>query len=80
MSYNEIFDKVTELLASQLPVDQAAMKPESRMIEDLGADSANIMILICDVENEFGITVDNDMLTKIVTVDDLVKYLESEVK
>ena len=80
MSYNEIFDKVTELLASQLPVDQAAMKPESRMIDDLGADSANIMILICDVENEFGITVDNDMLTKIVTVDDLVKYLESELK
>ena len=80
MSYNEIFDKVTELLASQLPVEQAAMKPESRMIEDLGADSANIMILICDVENEFGITVDNDMLTKIVTVDDLVKYLENEVK
>ena len=80
MTYNEIFDKVTELLASQLPVDKAAMKPESRMIEDLGADSANIMILICDVENEFSITVDNDMLTKIVTVDDLVKYLESELK
>lgn len=80
MSYNEIFDKVTELLASQLPVEKAVMKPESKMIEDLGADSANIMILICDVENEFGITVDNDMLTKIVTVDDLVKYLESELK
>ena len=80
MSYNDIFEKVTELLASQLPVEQAAMKPESRMIEDLGADSANIMILICDVENEFGITVDNDMLGKIVTVDDLVKYLENEIK
>lgn len=80
MSYNDIFDKVTELLASQLPVDKAVMKPESRMIEDLGADSANIMILICDVENEFNITVDNDVLGRIVTVDDLVKYLEQEIK
>lgn len=80
MSYNDIFDKVTELLASQLPVDKVVMKPESRMIEDLGADSANIMILICDVENEFNITVDNDVLGRIVTVDDLVKYLEQEIK
>ncbi len=80
MSYNDIFDKVTELLVSQLPVDKAVMKPESRMIEDLGADSANIMILICDVENEFNITVDNDVLGRIVTVDDLVKYLEQEIK
>ena len=44
-------------------------------MEDLGADSANIMILVCDIENEFDVQVDNDLLATVRTVDDIVKYL-----
>ena len=75
MDYNTVFDKVAELIEAQLPVTRDQIKAESRLVEDLGADSANIMILICDIENEFDVQVDNDMLAKVITVDDIVKYL-----
>ncbi len=75
MDYNSVFEKVRELIVAQLPVSEDKIKPESKLVEDLGADSANIMILICDIENEFDVQVDNDMLAKVSTVDDIVKYL-----
>ena len=75
MSYNEVFEKVAGLIEMQLPVSRDKIKPESKLIEDLGADSANIMILICDIENEFDVQVENEMLATITTVDDIVKYL-----
>ena len=75
MDYNSVFEKVTELIVAQLPITADQVKPESRLVEDLGADSANIMILICDIESEFDVQVDNDMLAKVSTVDDIVKYL-----
>ena len=75
MDYNTVFEKVAELIEAQLPVTRDQIKPDSRLVEDLGADSANIMILICDIENEFDVQVDNDMLAKVSIVDDIVKYL-----
>ena len=75
MTYNEIFDKVAELIVAQLPVTIEQVKPESRLVEDLGADSANVMILVF----EFDIQVDNDALAGVHTVDDIVKYLEKAV-
>ena len=72
----EIFDKVAQLIVAQLPVDIEKVKPESRLVEDLGADSANVMILVFDLEREFNIEVDNDMLAKVETVKDIVDYLE----
>ena len=80
MDYNSVFEKVSELILMQLPVTKDQIKPESKLVEDLGADSANIMILICDIENEFDIQVDNDMLAKVSTVDDIVKYLSKNGK
>lgn len=71
-----VFEKVRELIVNQLPVKAADVKPESRLIEDLGADSANLMMLIMDLEMEYDITVSDDMLTGVKTVGDIVKYLE----
>lgn len=79
MTYNEIFDKVAELIVAQLPVTPEQVKPESKLVEDLGADSANVMILVFDLEREFDIQVDNDALAGVHTVDDIVKYLEKAV-
>ncbi|MBO7358342.1 MAG: acyl carrier protein [Clostridia bacterium] len=75
MDYNSVFEKVAELIEMQLPVSRDQIKPESRLVEDLGADSANIMILVCDIENEFDVQVENDMLATVRTVDDIIKYL-----
>ena len=71
-----VFEKVVELIVGQLPVDAADVKMESRLFEDLGADSANVMMLIMDLEAEFDITVEDEMLTGIRTVGDIVEYLE----
>ena len=71
-----VFEKVKELIVNQLPVSAADVKLESRLIEDLGADSANLMMLIMDLEMEYDITVSDDMLTGVRTVGDIVKYLE----
>lgn len=71
-----VFDKVRELIVNQLPVKAEDVKLESRLIDDLGADSANLMMLIMDLEMEYDITVSDDMLTGVRTVGDIVKYLE----
>ncbi len=71
-----VFEKVVNLIAGQLPVKPEDIKMESRLFEDLGADSANVMMLIMDLEAEFDLTVDDDVLTGIRTVGDIVEYLE----
>lgn len=75
MNKKEVFEKVAELIAAQLPVTADQIRPESKLVDELGADSANIMILIFDIESEFNIQVDNDALAKVVTVDDIVEYI-----
>ncbi len=74
-----VFEKVVNLIVGQLPVKAADVKMESRLFEDLGADSANVMMLIMDLEAEFDITVEDEMLTGIRTVGDIVEYLEKNV-
>lgn len=74
-----VFEKVVELIVGQLPVKAEDVKMESRLFEDLGADSANVMMLIMDLEAEFNLTVEDEMLTGIRTVGDIVSYLEKIV-
>ena len=69
------FEKVKNMIAEQLKVDPAEIKPESRLMEDLKADSANIMVMIMDLEDTFGITVEDDQIMKLHTVGDVVNYI-----
>ncbi len=71
-----VYSKVKEYIMNQLPVKDEDITMESRLIEDLGADSANLMMLIMDLEMEYDITVSDDMLAGVKTVGDIVKYLE----
>ena len=71
-----VFSKVKEFIMNQLPVKEEDIKLESRLIEDLGADSANLMMLIMDLEMDYDLTVSDDMLAGVKTVGDIVKYLE----
>lgn len=72
-----MFEKIANLIASQLRIDPKTITPDSRLLEDLKADSANVMMLIMDLETELGITVDDDALMRLKTVGDVVKYIES---
>ena len=69
------FETVKGMIAEQLKVDPATIKPESRLMEDLKADSANIMVMIMDLEDRFGITVEDDQIMKLRTVGDVVNYI-----
>ena len=70
-------DTVKEMIASQLRVDASAITEGSRLVEDLKADSANIMVMIMDLEDQFGVTVEDDQIMKLRTVGDVVKYIDS---
>jgi acyl carrier protein len=71
-----MYDKVLDLIASQLPVKREDITRESRLLEDLGADSANVMILVMDLEQAFDVVVEDDVLGGIKTVGDILDYLE----
>ena len=73
------FDKVKAMIVEQLGVSEDEVKPESRMKEDLKADSASIMMLVMDVETEFGIEVEDDAIEKVKTVGDMVAYIEEKM-
>ncbi|MBQ8655373.1 MAG: acyl carrier protein [Clostridia bacterium] len=71
-----IFDTVKSMIAKQLKVDEASITRESRLIEDLKADSANVMVMVMDLEDQFGIMVEDDQIMKLRTVGDVVDYIE----
>lgn len=75
-----IYDKVVELIANQLPVAKEKITRDARLLEDLNADSANVMILVMDLEQAFDLEVDDDVLAEIRTVGDIVDYLEKHAQ
>ena len=78
MDRNTVFEKVKEYILMQLPVEADKVVDTARMIEDLGADSANLMMLIMDLETEFNLTVEDEALGTIKTVGDIVDYIQKK--
>lgn len=72
-----MFEEVKTMIAAQLKADPSAITPDTRLIEDLKADSANIMVMIMDLEDKYGITVEDDQIMKMKTVGDVVNYVEA---
>ena len=73
-----VFDTVAGMIAKQLKMDVKDVTADKRLVEDLKADSANLMVLIMDLEDEFNMTVDDAAITTLKTVGDVVKYIESK--
>lgn len=71
-----MFDKVAQLLAEQLGIPQTKITPESRIVEDLGADSLDVVELLMQLEDETGKTIPDDEVTKIKTVGEIVEVIE----
>ena len=73
-----VFETVAGMIAKQLKVDVSEITPDKRLVEDLKADSANVMVMIMDLEDTFNITVDDTAINTLKTVGDVVKYIESK--
>ncbi|CUH95611.1 hypothetical protein P22_1685 [Propionispora sp. 2/2-37] len=72
------FDKVKEIVVEQLGVDEADVAMDSTFIDDLGADSLDIVELIMAFEEEFNVEIPDEIAEKIKTVKDAVGYIEQE--
>ncbi len=72
------FDKVKEIAVEQLSVDAADVSMDSTFIDDLGADSLDIVELIMAFEEEFNIEIPDEVAEKMKTVKDAVEYIEKE--
>ena len=72
-------DRVKEIIAKELEVDIKQLAGEAKFIEDLGADSLDIVELVMALEEEFGIDIPDEDADKLKTVGDAMNYLKSHV-
>lgn len=75
----EIFEKLQSIIAEQLELDAETITYDSHILDDLGADSLDVVDLIMSVEDEFGVEVPDEALENIRTVEDMVKYIEDNM-
>ena len=79
MSSEEVFEKVKNVIIEQLGVADTAVTTEASFIDDLGADSLDIVELIMALEEEFDTEIPDSDAEKIVTVGDVVDYIKDHV-
>lgn len=80
MNPDAILEKVKEVIIEQLAVEEDAIKLETSFIDDLGADSLDIVELIMALEEEFDLQIPDSEAEKITTVGDVVEYIKSANK
>ena len=73
-----MLEKIKEIVADQLGIDEDDIKLESNFKEDLEADSLDLFELVMALEEEYGVEIPSEDLEKILTVGDIIKYLEDK--
>lgn len=71
-----IFEKVSEILAEQLDAEAGSITADTKLVEDLGADSLDVVDLVMTLEDEFDMEIPDEDIENVRTVGDIVKYLE----
>ncbi|HNQ46038.1 MAG TPA: acyl carrier protein [Syntrophorhabdus sp.] len=75
-----VAEKVKEMIIKQLDSKESEVVPEARFIDDLGADSLDIVELIMALEDEYGLEIPDEDAEKIETVGDAIRYIEEHIK
>ncbi len=73
------FDRVKSIVVEQLGVSEEEITPEASFVEDLGADSLDVVELVMALEEEFDVEIPDEDAEKIVTVGEAVKYIEAHI-
>lgn len=76
MAEKSIEQRVKDIIIEQLSVNADQVTPEAKFIEDLGADSLDIVELVMALEEEFGSEIPDEQAEKLLTVGDVTKYIE----
>jgi acyl carrier protein len=74
-----VTEKVKKMIVDQLGVSESEVIPEAKFIDDLGADSLDIVELIMALEDEYGIEIPDEDAEKMETVGDAIKYIEDRL-
>lgn len=74
-----VFEKVKKILSEQLEIEEDKITIDSDLVEDLKADSLDIVELIMDLEQEFDLEIPDEDLPKVNTVRDVVEYIEKKL-
>ena len=75
---SDIQDQVKKIVVDHLGIDEAKVTPESKFIDDLGADSLDTVELVMAFEEEFGSEISDSEAEKILTIGDAIKFIESK--
>jgi acyl carrier protein len=78
MAEKSIEDKVKDIIVEQLSVNAEQVTPEAKFIEDLGADSLDVVELVMAFEEQFGVEVPDEDAEKLMSVGDVIKYIEEK--
>jgi acyl carrier protein len=79
MSQTEIAQKVQDIIAQNLDVDQSLVVPAASFVNDLNADSLDIVEMVMAIEKEFDLEIPDDEAEKIRTVQDAIDYITANV-
>nr|MBP3681122.1 acyl carrier protein [Clostridia bacterium] len=79
MSSEEVFEKVKSIIVEQLGATESSVTMEASFIDDLGADSLDIVELIMALEEEFDTEIPDEDAEKVVTVGDVVEYIKDHI-
>ena len=79
MNTEEVFEQVKKIIVEQLGVTETAVNMDASFIDDLGADSLDIVELVMALEEEFDIEIPDSDAEKVVTVGDVVNYIKENV-
>lgn len=71
-----IFEKIAEILSSQLEIEKEQITLDSNLTDDLGASSLDLVDLAMSIEDEFGIEVPDELIETVKTVNDVVNFIE----
>lgn len=79
MNQDEIFEKVRNILAEGLGIDEEIITMDSDFIDDLNADSLDIVDLVVELEHEFNLSIPDEEAERIKTVGDAVEYIQNNI-
>ncbi len=75
-----VYDKLCDFLSNQLGIDRSEICPESNVIEDLGADSLDLVEMLTEMESEYDIIITDEHARELTTVGEIASFLEELIK